>query len=97
MRARILATAAVAALAIPMLGAVGASAASGANSPTATHDNPSSCLGAERATSNSNGGAREHGEFGQQQSAYVALINSGGTTYGNYGDAIAAFKAGCSN
>jgi hypothetical protein len=48
--------------------------ASGANSPTLDHDNPSSCLGAERASRNSNGGDREHGAFGDEQSAYVAYL-----------------------
>lgn len=44
---------------------------SGPNSPTATHDNPSSCLGAERATRNSNGGDRENGGFGPGQADFV--------------------------
>ena len=48
-----------------------ASADPGADNPTATHDNPSSCLGAERATRNSDGGDREHGEFGAGQSDFV--------------------------
>lgn len=46
-------------------------AASGPDSPTATHENPSSCLGAERATRNSNGGDREKGGFGPAQSDFV--------------------------
>ena len=63
---------------IPVVGAVAVLAApsaavgdSGPDSPTATHDNPSSCLGAERATRNSNGGDREHGGFGPAQAEFV--------------------------
>lgn len=44
---------------------------SGPANPTATHDNPSSCLGAERATRNSAGGDREKGGFGPAQSGAV--------------------------
>lgn len=43
----------------------------GPDSPTATHDNPSSCLGAERATRNSAGGDRAQGGFGPGQSEFV--------------------------
>lgn len=57
---------------------------SGTNSPTASHDNPSSCLGAERATRNSNGGDRAQGVFGQDQSAYVADLNASGDSYGQW-------------
>ncbi|HEX3423849.1 MAG TPA: hypothetical protein VHS33_10685 [Sphingomicrobium sp.] len=50
-----------------------------------THTNPSSCLGAERATRNSNGGDRAQGGFGQAQAAYVQSLNQGGTeTYGEF-------------
>ena len=63
---------------IPVVGAVAVLAAPsaavgdpGTDNPTATHDNPSSCLGAERATRNSNGGDREHGGFGPAQSEFV--------------------------
>lgn len=66
---------------------------SGPNSPTATHDNPSSCLGAERATRNSNGGDRAQGGFGEAQSAYVQYLNEGGTM--SYGEFLQTFKAGC--
>jgi hypothetical protein len=44
---------------------------SGPDNPTAAHDNPSSCLGAERATRNSDGGDRAHGGFGPGQSEFV--------------------------
>jgi hypothetical protein len=50
-----------------------------------THSNPSSCLGAERATRNSNGGDRAQGAFGEAQSAYVQYLNQGGTeSYGEF-------------
>jgi hypothetical protein len=50
-----------------------------------THTNPSSCLGAERATRNSNGGDRAQGAFGEAQAAFVASLNQGGTeTYGEF-------------
>jgi hypothetical protein len=65
---------------------------SGADSPTATHDNPSSCLGAERATRNSNGGDRAQGGFGPAQSAFVQSVNESGS---NYGTVLAAFRASC--
>ena len=58
---------------------------SGPSSPTLTHDNPSSCLGAERASRNSNGGDRAQGDFGQEQSDYVHYLQQGGTmTYGEF-------------
>lgn len=93
MKARLIIAATV--LAVPAFGAVGAFADSGASSPTTTHNNPSSCLGSERASRNSNGGDRAQGGFGQAQSDYVAQINSGDTAYSNYGDALQAFKATC--
>ena len=52
---------------------------SGTHSPTATHPNPSSCLGAERATRNSNGGDRAQGGFGQAQSEQVQADKAAGT------------------
>jgi hypothetical protein len=64
-----------------------ASADSGPESPTASHDNPSSCLGAERATRNSNEGDREHGGFGPAQSAYVQTVAP-------YGQWLKEWKAG---
>jgi hypothetical protein len=67
---------------------------SGSNSPTATHDNPSSCLGAERATRNSNGGDREHGLFGPAQAAFVAAQRLLGI---NYGEFLGDWKADCQN
>lgn len=70
-------------------------AQSGTNSPTATHTNPSSCLGAERATRNSNGGDRAQGGFGQAQSDYVAYINSGMSDYMSYGDFLQYWKSTC--
>ena len=69
MKTKIFGMAFAGALAISAVGT--ALAASGPDSPTATHDNPSSCLGAERATRNSNGGDREHGGFGPAQSDFV--------------------------
>ena len=66
---------------------------SGANSPTTTHENPSSCLGAERASRNSNGGDREHGKFGEEQSAYVKYLNEGGQM--SFGEFLKAYKASC--
>ncbi|MET3667615.1 hypothetical protein [Caulobacter sp. 1776] len=68
--------------------------ANGANSPTLTHDNPSSCLGAERASRNSNGGDREHGAFGEAQSAYVHYLLEApeGMSYGQW---LQTWKAAC--
>jgi hypothetical protein len=85
------------ALAASALCAAPSYAKSGAANPTATHDNPSSCLGAERATRNSNGGDRAQGEFGQEQAAYVAYINSGASQYMSYGEFLQAWKAACTN
>ncbi len=68
----------------------GAIAASGPDSPTATHDNPSSCLGAERATRNSAGGDREKGGFGPEQADWVK-------THQPYGQWLQEWKAGCEN
>jgi len=65
---------------------------SGPNSPTVTHDNPSSCLGAERASRNSNGGDRAQGGFGQAQSDYVAYLNASGQNYGQF---LQDWKASC--
>lgn len=67
---------------------------SGPNNPTATNDNPSSCLGAERATRNSNGGDREQGGFGDAQSEYVRLLVAAGMSYG---EALKTFKEACAN
>ena len=64
----------------------------GPNSPTATHTNPSSCLGAERATRNSSGGERAHGGFGTAQSTYVKSLKGTGA---NYGQTLQTFKSGC--
>ena len=66
---------------------------SGPNSPTLTHDNPSSCLGAERASRNSNGGDRAQGGFGQAQSDYVHYLQDGGTM--SYGEFLQTWKSQC--
>jgi hypothetical protein len=58
-----------------------------------THANPSSCLGAERATRNSNGGDRAQGDFGAAQSAYVQYLNEGGTM--SYGEFLQTFMDSC--
>jgi hypothetical protein len=68
---------------------------SGANSPTLTHDNPSSCLGAERASRNSNGGDRAQGAFGKAQSAYVQSLNEDGTM--SYGEFLQTWMSQCAN
>lgn|SRR5574338_602351 len=68
---------------------------SGPSSPTITHDNPSSCLGAERAGRNSNGGDRAQGAFGAAQSAYVQMLNEGGTM--SYGEFLQTWMDGCTN
>jgi len=77
--------------------AMPAFADSGPSSPTATHDNPSSCLGAERATRNSNGGDRAQGGFGPAQSSFVSDINNGTAPVpqSNYGQFLKDWKAGC--
>lgn len=63
------AAAAATLMASPSIGAHGnGNARSGAANPTATNDNPSSCLGAQRATRNSRGGGRDQGAFGREQS-----------------------------
>lgn len=96
MKLTLLAAAAATLIAAPSFAAHGnGNARSGAASPTATNENPSSCLGAERATRNSRGGDRDQGVFGEEQSAYIALINDGGTDYDNYGEALAAFRDTC--
>ena len=59
----------------------------------ATHSNPSSCLGAERATRNSNGGDRAQGGFGQAQSDYVHYLQQGGTM--SYGEFLQTFMSSC--
>ena len=64
--------------------ALPAFADSGPNSPTLTHDNASSCLGAERASRNSDGGDRAQGGFGPAQSAFVASVNASGSNYGAF-------------
>lgn len=71
-----------------------AAAKPGPQSPTATHDNPSSCLGAERATRNSNGGDRAQGGFGPAQSAYVAELEASGIDYGQW---LQTWKDACTN
>ena len=78
---------------VALCGSVPAFAQPGTNSPTLTHDNPSSCLGAERASRNSNGGDRQHGAFGQAQSDYVQYLNEGGTM--TYGEFLQTWKDQC--
>jgi hypothetical protein len=58
-----------------------------------THTNPSSCLGAERATRNSNGGDRAQGGFGAAQSAYVQFLNEGGTM--SFGEFLQTWMQSC--
>ena len=58
-----------------------------------THANPSSCLGAERSTRNSNGGDRAQGDFGAAQAAYVQYLNEGGTM--SYGEFLQTFMDTC--
>lgn len=70
--------------------AAGAFADSGTGNPTGTHTNPSGCLGAERATRNSNGGDRAQGGFGPAQSAYVQSLQGSDQ---NYGEALHAWEA----
>lgn len=41
--------------------------------------NSAGLMGAERATRNTPGGDREHGQFGQEQSDFVALLNDPAT------------------
>jgi hypothetical protein len=48
--------------------------ARGKNSPTLSHQNPSSCVGAARASRNSKGGDREQGAFGESQSEFVRFL-----------------------
>ena len=93
MKKLIIAAFAVAVAASPVLAASGGTPNSGPNSPTATHDNPSSCLGAERATRNSNGGDRAQGDFGPAQSAFVADLNASGDNYGQW---LQGWKSSCS-
>jgi hypothetical protein len=89
---KIIALAAVAALAVAPTASF---AQPGSANPTATHSNPSSCLGAERATRNSNTGDRAQGGFGDAQSAYVASLNAGGTM--SYGEFLQTWKDACEN
>lgn len=96
MKLIVLAAAAATMMSAPSFAAHGnGNARSGAASPTVTNENPSSCLGAERASRNSRGGDRDQGGFGQAQSDYIALINDGGTDFENYGEALAAFRDTC--
>ena len=96
MKLVVIAAAAATLIATPSLAGHGnGNARSGTNSPTATNDNPSSCLGAERATSNSRGGERMMGEFGRQQSA-VARAEAQDDTHGGFGQqTLADFMDTC--
>ena len=58
-----------------------------------THSNPSACLGAERATRNSNGGDRAPGGFGAAQSDYVHSLNEAGDM--SYGEFLQMWMQSC--
>jgi len=93
MKRIILAAAAATLIAAPAIANHGnGNARSGSANPTATNDNPSSCLGAERATRNSRGGDRMQGGFGQEQSDFVRSMNE---TDMNYGYVIRGFQDDC--
>jgi hypothetical protein len=77
---------------IAAVSAVGAASAADYDSAGQPPKNASS-VGVERATRNSDGGDREHGKFGQEQSAFVADINAGGTEWANYGEFLQDWKA----
>lgn len=68
--------------------------ARGPNSPTLSHQNPSSCMGAERASRNARGGDREKGAFGQEQSEYVHFLIEApdGMSFGEW---LQTWKADC--
>ncbi|MFC2991408.1 hypothetical protein [Halomonas tibetensis] len=79
----------IAAAAIVGFGFAGqASADSGLDSPTLQNENPSSCLGAERASRNSAGGDREKGGFGPEQADFVQTQDS-------YGQFLQSWKESC--
>jgi hypothetical protein len=96
MKLIVLAAAAATMIATPALANHGnGNARSGTNSPTATNENPSSCLGAERATRNSRGGDRMMGKFGQEQSA-LARQQAQDNTQGGFGQqTLQPFMDGC--
>ena len=56
---------------------------------TSDNLNSNDCLGQERSTRNSDGGDREQGLFGPEQSAYVQEVQP-------YGQWLQGLKAGCS-
>ena len=59
-------------MAFGVAGLVAVSAAGGASAAGAGQPSEhASCMGIERATRNSNGGDRDHGQFGPLQSAFV--------------------------
>lgn len=70
-------------LALSIVSSGGAVFADNNNAPATT-----TCLGAERALRNSNGGDREHGLFGPAQSAYVKEVQP-------YGQWLQGWKANC--
>ncbi len=83
-------------MAFGVAGLVAASAAGGASAASAgkPSDN-ANCMGIERATLNSNGGERDHGEFGPKQSAWVqseTVEDAGG-----YGQWLQTWKADTAN
>ena len=89
--------AAVAALCVTAPAFAQSTPRSGTNNPTATHTNPSSCLGAERATRNSNGGDRAKGQFGKEQSA-LARQQAQDNVQGGYGQqTLKPFMQNCTH
>jgi hypothetical protein len=83
---KLIALAAAAAFAITPTASFAAVVNGGANNQhPISHDNPSSCMGAERSSQNSIGGFRDQGGFGPEQSAYVQYLMDQGTyTYGQW-------------
>jgi hypothetical protein len=65
------------------------------DSPTITYQNPSSCLGAERAGRNSKGGDRAQGTLGQAKSDYKQYLNGGGQM--SYGEFLQQWKSACAD
>jgi hypothetical protein len=66
---------------------------SGPDSPTITHENPSSCVGAERAGRNSKGGDGAQGALGQAKSDYIQYLNGGGQL--SYDEFLQQWKSAC--
>jgi hypothetical protein len=73
--------------------AIAAPANGGGKGQPSENANP---LAIERATRNSDGGNREHGAFGREQSDFVHAVNAGlvpGEDWANYGDFLKEWKA----